>query len=69
MKYINRLASHVLLKYNCLNTKSSEEGVVQMNLTVYARMILKLSNKVGPIEPSLRLEKAGGDDGCESATR
>jgi hypothetical protein len=40
-----------------------------MNLTVYARMILKLSNKVGSIEPSLRLEKAGGDDGYKSATR
>ncbi len=40
-----------------------------MNLTGYARMILKLSNKVGPIEPSLHLEEAGGDDGCESTTR
>jgi hypothetical protein len=40
-----------------------------MNLTVYARMILKLSNKVGPIEPSLRLEQAGEDNGYESATR
>ncbi len=39
-----------------------------MNLTGYARMILKLSNKVGPIEPSLHLEKAGEDDGYESAT-
>ena len=40
-----------------------------MKLTVYDRIILKLSNKVGPIEPSLRLEKPGEDDGCESATR
>jgi hypothetical protein len=40
-----------------------------MNLTVYGRIILKLSNKVGPIEPFFRLEKPGEDDGCEPATR
>jgi hypothetical protein len=39
-----------------------------MNLTVYFRIILKLSNTVGPFESSLRLEKPGEEDGCESAT-
>jgi hypothetical protein len=29
-----------------------------MNLTVYARIILKLSNKVGPIEPSFPVKPA-----------
>ncbi len=40
-----------------------------MNLTGYDRIILKLPNQVGPIELSLRLEKPGEDDGCESAKR
>jgi hypothetical protein len=39
-----------------------------MNLTVYDRIILKLSNKVGPIELSLRLEKPGEGDGRASTT-
>jgi len=39
-----------------------------MNLTGSDRIILKLSDKVGPIESSLRLEKPGEDDGCEFAT-
>jgi hypothetical protein len=40
-----------------------------MNLTVYFRIKLKLSNTVGPIELSLRLEKPGEGDGRASATR
>ncbi len=39
-----------------------------MNLTGSDRIILKLSNKVGPIELSFRPEKPGGEDGRASAT-